>query len=173
MPEQVHECVESLLDQNPEIDEPSAWAICQAEFNHTDGEVTTIDDLGIDATALDELAENSDAWTVVTGGWLNTDEQLAVYGGLEQQAVGGDPWSAEMRVFRLVPSPDDETEYNDDILGVGVDFPEAGVYVDWHRAAFPDQLEEPHVSEYGSISDLEKATNNQIVDYMPPRASSE
>jgi len=83
-------------------------------------------------------------------------------------AVGDDEWSADMRLFRVVPALGDRDKYDDDVLGVGVAFPESGVYVDWHTAAFPDELDDPHVSEYGSISDLRKATGNQIVDFMPP-----
>jgi hypothetical protein len=85
-----------------------------------------------------------------------------------QLAVGDDEWSADMRLFRVVPADDEEDQYDADVLGVGVSFPESGVYVDWHTAAFPDELDDPHVSEYGSLSDLQKATGNQIVDIEPP-----
>jgi len=83
-------------------------------------------------------------------------------------AVGDDGWSADLRLFRVVPAEDDETDYDDDVLGVGVSFPDAGVYVDWQRAAFPDELDDPHVSEYGSIADLRKATGNDVVDMTQP-----
>ncbi len=84
------------------------------------------------------------------------------------RAVGDDDWSAEMRLFRIVPAEGDGEQSDDRVLGVGVSFPESGVYVDWHTAAFPDELENPHVSKYGSVADLRKATGNQIVDMMPP-----
>jgi len=84
-------------------------------------------------------------------------------------AVGDDEWSSDMQVFRVVPANGDEGEYDGEILGAGVSFPESGVYVDWHTSAFPDELNEPHVSEYGSIADLRKATGNDVVDLMPPR----
>jgi hypothetical protein len=87
---------------------------------------------------------------------------------IEQQAVGDDEWSAETRLFRVVPAEDEADQYTDDVLGVGVSFPEAGVYVDWHLEAFPDPLDDPHVSEYGSVVDFRKATGNQIVDFTPP-----
>ncbi|SEO71228.1 hypothetical protein SAMN05216388_101776 [Halorientalis persicus] len=83
-------------------------------------------------------------------------------------AVGDDGWSAGLRLFRVVPAEGDETDYDNDVLGVGVAFPDAGVYVDWQRAAFPDELDDPHVSEYGSIPDLRKATGNDIVDMTQP-----
>ena len=88
--------------------------------------------------------------------------------GTVRRAVGDDDWSAELRMFRVVAPEDREDEFNDPVLGVGVSFPESGVYVDWHTSAFPDELENPHVSEYGSIADLEKATGNEIVDLSPP-----
>lgn len=65
-------------------------------------------------------------------------------------------------VFRVVAAADDDTDYDGDLLGMGVDFPEHDVYVDWRREAFPDQLSDPHVSIYGSIDDLEQATDNVI-----------
>lgn len=83
-------------------------------------------------------------------------------------AVGDDEWSAETRFFRVVVPEEDAEQFDDDVLGVGVDFPESGVYVDWHTSAFPDELENPHVSEYGSVSDLRKATGNDIVDLSRP-----
>jgi hypothetical protein len=65
-------------------------------------------------------------------------------------------------VFRVVASDNDDTDYDGDLLGMGVNFPEHDVYVDWRREAFPDPLDDPHVSIYGSIDDLEQATNNVI-----------
>lgn len=67
-------------------------------------------------------------------------------------------------VFEVRPAPDDDYDYRSDLLGVGIDFPNAGVYVDWNQDAWPadDQLDHPHVSDYGSIDDLEQATGNVI-----------
>ena len=68
----------------------------------------------------------------------------------------------EADVFR-VTAPEDEAEnYEDEVLGIGVDFPKSDVYVDWRNEVFPDQLDEPHVSIYGSVSDLEQATGNTV-----------
>ena len=85
-----------------------------------------------------------------------------------KRAVGDDDWSAELRYFRVVAPEDREDEFDDPVLGVGVSFPESGVYVDWHTSAFPDELDNPHVSEYGSVADLQKATGNDIVDMTQP-----
>lgn len=65
-------------------------------------------------------------------------------------------------VFQVMAHPDDDTEYNGDLLGIGADFPEHDVYVDWRREAFPEPLEDPHVSIYGSVEDLQQATGNVI-----------
>mgnify|MGYP000064842398 CR=1 FL=1 len=65
-------------------------------------------------------------------------------------------------VFRITAADDDDVDYNGDLLGMGVDFPEHDVYVDWRRDAFPDALEDPHVSIYGSVDDLQQATGNEI-----------
>ena len=103
-------------------------------------------------------------WSDIDGECPECGEEMSIVG---QKAVGDDGWSSDALVFRVVPAEGDEDDYNDDVLGVGIDFPEAGVYVDWHREAFPDALEEPHVSEYGSVKDFKKATNNDVVDYGP------
>lgn len=68
----------------------------------------------------------------------------------------------EADVFRITAPEDEADRYEDSVLGIGVDFPNSGVYVDWRNEVFPDQLDEPHVSVYGSISDLEQATGNDV-----------
>jgi len=47
-----------------------------------------------------------------------------------------------------------------EVMGWGVEFPSGQAYIEWNRMRFPkgDRLQEPHISEYGSMSDLEKAT---------------
>jgi hypothetical protein len=65
-------------------------------------------------------------------------------------------------VYRITAAEDDDTDYDGDLLGMAVDFPEHDVYVDWRRDAFPDALEDPHVSIYGSVEDLQQATGNEI-----------
>ncbi|WP_277540219.1 XkdF-like putative serine protease domain-containing protein [Haloarcula laminariae] len=63
-------------------------------------------------------------------------------------------------VFRVTAPEEDADDYEDEVLGIGVDFPKSDVYVDWRNEVFPDELEDPHVSVYGSIADLEQATGN-------------
>jgi len=185
MPEQVDRCVESILEDPDQPDDKSrAWAICKAQqaAEVKEPEVTALGDHAmLNAEALDKLAEERPGWGRVESeygvAWIGQQSGSTVFdptegNDIEQQAVGDDEWSAQTRTFRIVPSEDNDTDYRDDILGVGIVFPEAGVYVDWHREAFPDELDEPHVSEYGSLADLKKATNNQIIDLMPPRGAA-
>lgn len=35
MPKKVEECVDSILEENPEMNESTAWAICQDQFNES------------------------------------------------------------------------------------------------------------------------------------------
>lgn len=65
-------------------------------------------------------------------------------------------------LFLVRPGEDEADQYEADVLGVGVDFPESGVYIDWYLEAFPDPLDEGHVSEYGSLEDFKKASGNQV-----------
>jgi len=83
------------------------------------------------------------------------------------KAVGDDEWSAQADVFRVLPPEDGDMDFEDDIIGVGIDFPNDAVYVDWHNEAFPDELEESHVSIYGSVEDLEQATGNVVERNFP------
>lgn len=69
----------------------------------------------------------------------------------------------EADIFRVVlPDDHDGDGFDDDVVGIGIDFPNSDVYVDWRNSVFPDELEESHVSIYGSIDDLERATGNVI-----------
>lgn len=69
--------------------------------------------------------------------------------------------SVGVDVFRIVA--DEDSEYESDLLGMGVDFPNHDVYVDWHLEAFgDDQLDNAHVSIYGSLEDLQQVTDGTI-----------
>lgn len=73
---------------------------------------------------------------------------------LTQKAQGVD-------IFRII-APDDG-DYESDLLGMGVDMPNHDVYVDWHLEAFGDDaLDNPHVSIYGSLADLNQVTDGDI-----------
>lgn len=64
-------------------------------------------------------------------------------------------------VFRVrLPDDHDGDGFEDNIVGIGVDFPNDAVYVDWRNEVFPDALDSSHVSIYGSVDDLENATGN-------------
>lgn len=68
-------------------------------------------------------------------------------------------------LFRVLFDPDrSRIDTTDDVMGWGIEFPESGCYIEWNRSAFPesDQLEHPHVSMYGSRSDVEQGTGGNI-----------
>lgn len=182
MSKQVEECVESVLADNPEYDESRAWAICNAQHR---GEVTL---RGVSDEALRAIRRRNDPDAVHladdevrlegVGGdavesILTRYNVTPVVDGVETdgmtprqrssaaiEAAGG----LEADVFRVVTSDDDDRDYNDDVLGVGVDFPNAGVYVDWNIDAWPDgeQLAGPHVSDYDSMADLQQVSEGDI-----------
>jgi len=171
MPQKVHDCVESVLGDNPDMDESQAWAICRAELQAEAGdvEIASLDDLGLDTEALDEFVTEVDAWTEKDGVWVNHDEMLVAYdpAAVPDDVAQQQPDGFAADVFRIVQDEDGDMDLKGDLMGVGVDFPNAGVYVDWRIDAWPDdeQLNEPHVSDYGSIDDLEQATGD-VVEHL-------
>ena len=52
------------------------------------------------------------------------------------------------------------------MIGVAVDFPNDDLYVDWKNDEWPEgeQLDDTHVSIYGSQSDFTQATGNELVE---------
>jgi hypothetical protein len=67
-------------------------------------------------------------------------------------------------VFRIVAPEDGDMEFTSDILGIGVDFPNHDVYVDWNVDAWPDdeQLSGGHVSIYSTIEDARQVAQGTI-----------
>lgn len=51
-----------------------------------------------------------------------------------------------------------------DVMGWGIQFPSGLCYVDWNREAYPpeDRLDNPHVSEYGSLDDVRQGTGGDV-----------
>lgn len=72
--------------------------------------------------------------------------------------------SDEFRRFWVYRTDDTRIDVDDDLLGWGCEFPEGGVYVAWNREAFPpeDRLDYPHVSQYGSLDDVEQGTGGTV-----------
>jgi len=70
-------------------------------------------------------------------------------------------FSAELLAIR---PPENSDIFADDVdtIGIGVDFPNDAVYVDWNNEVFPDPLDNSHVSIYGSVDDLKTATGNVV-----------
>lgn len=225
MPKKVHECVKSVLEDNPDYSESKAWAICNAQFQaeaETIDDVVTCSDLEVDPDEFDAFASQSPDWEAVRAGvWLSEidDEAVVAYdpetaeAAVSQQAdpmanghqldpstgegicesTGetihaetmedlsqdcphcGEPLSVlgadeqqkdglSIDVFRIVQDGDDGPVKNGALLGIGADMPNAGVYVDWNIAAWPEgeQLSEPHVSDYGSLEDLEQVASGPV-----------
>jgi hypothetical protein len=73
-------------------------------------------------------------------------------------------FSDELDLFRVVQTDDDGPGDMGDELGVGVEFPESGVYVDWNVSVWPDdqQLGGPHVSVYDSIEDAATVAEGEV-----------
>lgn len=79
MPKKVDNCVESILAANPGMAEERAWAICHAQFDAEATEVATVGELDFETETLNELTTEDPEWQALSGGWLNDEEQLAVY----------------------------------------------------------------------------------------------
>jgi hypothetical protein len=70
-------------------------------------------------------------------------------------------------VFRVFRDADrTRIDVDEDLLGWGISFPEGGVFVCWYRGAFPpgDRLDNPHISQYGSLADVEQGTGGLVDD---------
>jgi hypothetical protein len=80
-----------------------------------------------------------------------------------QQALTKQDGEFTADVFGVVVPAEDAEGFEDRVVGIGVDFPNDAVYVDWRNEVFPDELENSHVSIYGTVDDLEQATGNLTV----------
>jgi len=91
-------------------------------------------------------------------------EQKAVEVGARDPVTTKARFSDEVELFRIVQTDGDGPGDMGDELGVGVRFPDSGVYVDWNVDAWPDdeRLSGPHVSEYDSIDDANTVAQGEI-----------
>lgn len=80
----------------------------------------------------------------------------------EQKAVEDD-----IQILKITAT---DGELDGKVVGLGVDFPNSGVYVDWLNEQWPEdqQLDGPHVSDYDTVADLKQATDNKVemVDHL-------
>lgn len=70
-----------------------------------------------------------------------------------------------IRLFRVMFDEErTRVETDHDVMGWGVQFPSGLCYVDWNRQAYPpeDRLDHPHVSQYGSLDDVEQGTAGTV-----------
>ena len=67
-------------------------------------------------------------------------------------------------LFELVSTEDQEDFETGARLGIGVEFPNSGVYVDWNIDAWPedDRLDGPHVSEYATVADAQSVAQGEV-----------
>lgn len=67
-------------------------------------------------------------------------------------------------VFRLVAGEDSEMFDSGEVLGIGVDFPNHDVFVDWNVDAWPDdqRLGGAHVSVYDTVEDAQQVAQGDI-----------
>jgi hypothetical protein len=96
--------------------------------------------------------------------------------GLQAARDDADTDDFQATVFHVLPPEDSDLfDETDQVIGLGIDFPNSDVYVDWRNSRFPDELTHPHVSIYGSVDDLTQATNNRTreVETMSVEAARE
>jgi len=69
------------------------------------------------------------------------------------------------RAFRVHASEETRIDVDGDVLGWGVQFPSGLCVVDWNRMVFAqkDRLDHPHLSQYGSLDDVEQGTGGTVV----------
>ncbi|MBV0903925.1 hypothetical protein [Haloarcula salina] len=72
-------------------------------------------------------------------------------------------------VFRVFRDEDrTRIDVDGEVLGWGVEFPSGLCVVDWNRMVFDedDRLDHPHLSQYGSLEDVEQGTGGEVVTEM-------
>lgn len=69
-----------------------------------------------------------------------------------------------LRTFKVYRSDETRLDVDGDVLGWGVEFPSGLCVVDWNRFVFDedDRLDHPHLSQYGSIEDVEQGTGGDV-----------
>ena len=172
MPSDVDGCVESVLEDNPDYSESRAWAICRAQ-QEADVEAGAVDveqlgDIRFSAEDLDSFVDQSDSWSRHESeqgvAWIDTEAALAVFDPDVESSESQQADDFTLDVIQVVQEGDDGPVEDGALLALGADMPNAGVYVDWNNDAWPedDQLEQPHVSDYGTVADLEQATGGVV-----------
>lgn len=143
-------------------------------------EPTHIEDSKLNEAELFGLTQKADEWTMEKGVWVNSETGDVVYDhrlmGAEpkQQPEGSNPGGNAPETGKQDPEQKAfgvdiyEVIGGDDmdgkLIGVGVDMPNDDLYVDWKNDEWPDdqQLDDTHVSIYGSVDDLVQATGNEV-----------
>lgn len=72
---------------------------------------------------------------------------------------------SDVDVFEVYRDEDrTRVDTDDDLLGWGVVFPSGQIVVDWRLEAYPpeDRLDNHHLSQYGSVDDVEQGTGGTV-----------
>lgn len=94
-----------------------------------------------------------------------------IFGETIEAALSGNEVSAralqedfDATLFELVATEEQEEFETGARLGIGVEFPNSGVYVDWNIDAWPeeDRLDGPHVSDYATREDAQKVAQGEL-----------
>jgi len=149
------------------VGNPDAFIEEAMERGHSEAEAERLWDILNDAMEADGATEPGKQSVLARAGkaFLNTLTGSGDDSPTVAETPNGDPRRKDVGdfqadVFRVTAPEEDPDDYEDDVLGIGVDFPKSDVYVDWRNEVFSDELDNPHVSVYGSIADLEQATGN-------------
>lgn len=73
--------------------------------------------------------------------------------------------SSTLRLFTVYRNENrTRVDTDGDVLGWGVEFPSGACHVDWNLEAYPpeDRLDHAHISQYGSIADVEQGTGGTV-----------
>jgi len=73
--------------------------------------------------------------------------------------------SVDVTVFAVFFDEDrTRVDTDADLMGWGVQFPSDTCYVGWNLEAYPpeDRLDNEHVSQYGSLDDVEQGTGGNV-----------
>lgn len=164
MPEIVDRCVEAVLEDNPDMDESRAWAICtaqhEAEADRVPEPTALADAPMLSREALDGLCEEHDGWLRFEGPgtvvWLGRQTGNAVYTTVEQAPEDFDEY--------LFEDPE-EAEAAADGLGCSGHHEHGDQFMPCEtHDAFLEHFEdvvEPEASVEIQLTDLEQELSNE------------
>lgn len=168
----IHDCPVEVQGCDPEIveeiwEEFSDEAVALGGPSVKGPEPTHIEEFKLNEAELFELSEKTDEWSMEDGMWVNEKSGHIVYTP-EATFKGGNPGgnapeTGKQDALQLLKVIGQDGDLDGELIGVGVDFPNSGVYVDWLSDKWPEEEQiGPHVSDYETVADLEQATGNLV-----------